>query len=231
MARMHFVLLPGAGGAAWYWHRVVPLLEAAGHTAAAVDLPGDDESAGLPAYTALALTAAQGHDEVVLVGQSLGGFTAPLAAQALVAAGSPPRALVLVNAMVPVPGETPGEWWEAVGHEQARVDAAREGGWPVDFDLDSHFLHDVDTAVVAAGEQHQRVEAAAVFASTCDLTAWPDVPTHVICGADDRFFPLAFQQRVARERLGVEPLVVPGGHLVALSQPQALAQALLDVVG
>ena len=25
MAR--FILIPGAGGAAWYWHRVVPLLE------------------------------------------------------------------------------------------------------------------------------------------------------------------------------------------------------------
>jgi hypothetical protein len=36
-----FVLIPGAGGTAWYWHRVVPLLRAAGHEATAVDLlPG-----------------------------------------------------------------------------------------------------------------------------------------------------------------------------------------------
>jgi hypothetical protein len=39
-----FVLIPGAGGVAWYWHRVIPLLEQAGHEAVAVDLPGDDES-------------------------------------------------------------------------------------------------------------------------------------------------------------------------------------------
>ncbi|MGY2873700.1 pimeloyl-ACP methyl ester carboxylesterase [Marmoricola sp. URHA0025 HA25] len=224
---MRFVLVPGAGGAAWYWHRVVPLLEAAGHEAVAVDLPGDDESAGLAAYAALVRDAARGSSEVVLVGQSLGGFTVPLVARDLVEGGSPPQGLVLVNAMIPVPGETPGAWWADVGHEQARVEAAKEGGWPVDFDLDSHFLHDVDTAVVASGEQHQRVEAAAVFESVCDITAWPDVPTRVITAADDRFFPLAFQQRTARERLGVEPLVVPGGHLVALSQPQALAEALL----
>jgi thioesterase domain-containing protein len=44
-----FVLVPGAGGSAWYWHRLVPLLERAGHEAVAVDLPGDD--AGLDAYT------------------------------------------------------------------------------------------------------------------------------------------------------------------------------------
>ncbi len=52
-----FVLIPGAGGAAWYWHRVVPLLEAAGHVAIAVDFPADDEGAGLPAYTELTLAA------------------------------------------------------------------------------------------------------------------------------------------------------------------------------
>lgn len=45
-----FVLVPGAGGVAWYWHRVVPLLQGAGHDVVAVDLPGDDERAGLAAY-------------------------------------------------------------------------------------------------------------------------------------------------------------------------------------
>jgi hypothetical protein len=33
-----FVLIPGAGGVAWYWHLVVPLQERAGHDAIAVDL-------------------------------------------------------------------------------------------------------------------------------------------------------------------------------------------------
>jgi pimeloyl-ACP methyl ester carboxylesterase len=36
----NFILIPGAGGSAWYWHRVVPELEARGHDAVAVDLPG-----------------------------------------------------------------------------------------------------------------------------------------------------------------------------------------------
>jgi len=228
MTRMHFVLVPGAGGAAWYWHRVVPLLEAAGHSAVAVDLPGDDESAGLPEYAALGLAAAQHHADVVLVGQSLGGFTVPLVAQALVEAGTPPSRVVLVNAMVPLPGETPGAWWDAVGQAEARVAAAEEGGWPVEFDLDAYFLHDVDPEVAADGAAHERPEADAVFGSPCTIATWPDVPTTVVAGADDRFFPLALQQRVARERLGVEPRVVPGGHLVALSRPDLLAAALLE---
>jgi len=225
---MRFVLVPGAGGAGWYWHRVVPFLEGAGHSAIAVDLPADDDTAGLPEYAALVLDAAQGHEDVVLVGQSLGGFTVPLVARDLVEAGTTPRGIVLVNPMIPAPGETPGDWWENVGHAEARVEAANAGGWPVDFDLETAFLHDVDVAVVASGEQHQRVEAEAVFVSVCDITAWPGVPTQVISGAEDRFFPLAFQQRIARERLGLEPTVVPGGHLVALSQPEALTAALLD---
>jgi hypothetical protein len=33
-----FVFIPGAGGVAWYWHRVVPLLKDAKHDAIAVDL-------------------------------------------------------------------------------------------------------------------------------------------------------------------------------------------------
>jgi pimeloyl-ACP methyl ester carboxylesterase len=49
----------------------------------------------------------------------------------------------------------------------------------------------------------------------------------VISGRGDRLFPLAFQQRLARERLGVEADVLPGGHLLALAQPAALAQRLL----
>jgi len=52
-----YVLIPGAGGAAWYWHRVVPLLQRAGHEAIAVDLPGADELAGLPEYARVVLNA------------------------------------------------------------------------------------------------------------------------------------------------------------------------------
>jgi len=219
-----FVLIPGAGGAAWYWHRVVPLLRDAGHDAVAVDLPADDETAGLPEYARLAVDATGGRDDVVLVAQSLGAFTAPLVATAVAL-----RGLVLVNAMIPVPGETPGDWWEATGWDDARVAAARAAGYSPDVDLVVYFLHDVPPDVAAAGEPYQRPEAAAVFRSVCDFAGWPAVPIRVMAGADDRFFPAAFQRRVASERLGVEPDVLPGGHLIALSQPAAVAAYLLNM--
>ena len=97
----------------------MPLLREAGHEAIAVDLPSDDETAGLPEYASLVTGAIGGRDDVVLVAQSLGGFTAPLAA-----ARRGVCALVFVNAMIPVPGETPGAWWGNTGWEQARIDAA-----------------------------------------------------------------------------------------------------------
>lgn len=215
------MLIPGAGGAAWYWHRVVPLLQAAGHEATAVDLPGDDEDAGLPEYARLVVDAIGGRDDVVLVAQSLGGFTG-----ALVAAKVPVRALVFVNAMIPSPGETPGDWWDNTGSVRARVTAAEQGGYGADFDQAGYFLHDVPPEVAAAGEPHQRPEADAVFGSVCDFDAWPSVPIRAIAGADDRFFPVAFQRGLARDRLGLEPDVLPGGHLIALAQPDALATCL-----
>jgi hypothetical protein len=51
----------------------------------------------------------------------------------------------------------------------------------------------------------------------------------VISGRDERFFPLEFQRRVAKDRLGLEVDVVPGGHLAALSSPAALADQLLRI--
>jgi pimeloyl-ACP methyl ester carboxylesterase len=226
-----FVLVPGAGGSLWYWHRIAPLLEAAGHTAVPVDLPGDDEGAGLPEYARLVGAAveraAADPDGVVLVGQSLGGFSVSLVAASGVHRGV--RALVLVNAMIPVPGETAGAWWEHVGQDAARVAAAERGGWSTEFDVATYFLHDVPPEVAAAGESHERPEAEAVFTSPCDFTDWPDLPIHVVTGADDRFFPVGLQTRLARERLGVEPHVLPGGHLIALSHPDELASHLLTL--
>jgi pimeloyl-ACP methyl ester carboxylesterase len=217
-----FVLVPGAGGVAWYWHRVVPLLQAAGHDAAAVDLPGDDERAGLATYTDRVIEAIGAHEDVVLVAQSLGGFTAPL-----VCARAPVRRLVLVNAMIPVPGETPGEWWDHTGSTSARTAAARRSGYSASFDPEIYFLHDVPPEIIASGEAQRRDEAEIVFTEPCRFGAWPEVPIHVIAGRDDRFFPIDFQRNVARERLHANVDELPGGHLVALSNPRGLADLLL----
>jgi pimeloyl-ACP methyl ester carboxylesterase len=218
----NYVLIPGAGGVAWYWHQVVELLEQAGHTAVAVDLPGDDEAAGLAEYADTVTKAAAGLDDLVLVAQSLGGFTAPLVCDAL-----PVRELVFVNAMIPMPGEVVEAWGGNVGSTEARRRAADAAGYNPEFDIDTYFLHDLSPELIAEGEAHQRTETAAVFGSVCDFAAWPDIPIRVLVGADDRFFPSDFQRRVARERLGTEADVRPGGHLIAQSNPDGVVEYLL----
>jgi pimeloyl-ACP methyl ester carboxylesterase len=217
-----YVLIPGAGGVAWYFSRLVPLLEQAGHRAIAVDLPGADDSAGLAEYAEIVAASCVGAEDIVLVAQSLGGFTAPLVCERV-----PVRELVFVNAMIPVPGETPNEWGDAVGSNDARIAAAQQGGYSTEFDLFTYFLHDVEPAVAAEGEPYQRPEAEIVFGSRCDFERWPDIPIRVLAGADDRLFPAEFQRRVARDRLGVEADVLPGGHLIALANAAAVADYLL----
>jgi len=217
-----FALIPGAGGVGWYWHRVAPLLMAAGHGVLAIDLPGDDERAGLTVYADRVVERIGATGDVVLVAQSLGGFTAPL-----VCARIRVDMLVFVNAMIPNPGETAGAWWGNTGSIAARTDAARQRGYNPAFDLATYFLHDVPPEVIQQGEAHQRPEADVVFDEPCRFDRWPDVPIHVIAGRDDRFFPLEFQRRVARERLNLPLDEVAGGHLVALSNPRGLADRLL----
>jgi pimeloyl-ACP methyl ester carboxylesterase len=208
---MTYALIPGAGGSAWYWHRVTPLLP----DAIAIDLPVDDDSADLVTYADAVVAAVSGAPgPLVLVAQSMGAFTAPM-----VASRVPTVSIVLVNPMVPEPGEPPGQWWAATDHKRCVPD----------FDPVEDFFHDVPQAVreeaFAQGEPQQ---SDTPFEQPWPLGRWPDVPTRVIQGSDDRLFPLEFQRRVVRSRLGLDLEVMPGGHLMALSRPEELANRIVN---
>jgi pimeloyl-ACP methyl ester carboxylesterase len=225
-----FILIPGAGGSAWYWHLVAPKLQERGHEAVPVELPAADDRAGLPQYAATVVRAIGKRDpkRVVLVAQSLAGFTLPLVCKRVRVA-----MLVLVNAMIPKPGETPGEWWGNTGHGEAKRQQNVRDGRRADapFDPLIDFFHDVPQPVVdAAWAQGEPRQSDTVFGSPCTFKAWPTVPTRVLVGRDDRFFPAEFQRRVARERLGISADEMPGGHLVALSQPAELSTRLVAYV-
>src|SRR3984893_1361490 len=143
-----YVLIPGADGRAGYWRRLSPLLRERRHEVVAVDLLVTDPTAGLEAYAA-AITTAIGdrRADLILVAQSLAGFVAPLVAERL-----PVRLMILLNAMVPRPGESPGEWWGNTGQAEARAaHYAREGrDLPAEFDPFEAVFHDVPADVVAA---------------------------------------------------------------------------------
>jgi pimeloyl-ACP methyl ester carboxylesterase len=216
-----FALIPGAGSDSWFWHLVVPELESRGHDVVTMDLPCDDDSAGFEEYADVVVDAIGDRTDLVLVAQSMGAFAALGAYERL-----PVRALIFLNAMLPLPGETANAWGENTGAEAARLAAARANGYSEAFDLETYFLHDVDPEVAAAGEPYQRPEADIAFEQPCPFERWPEIETTVLAGRDDRLFPFDFQRRVALERIGAEAEPLPGGHLNALSEPEAVAGAI-----
>jgi pimeloyl-ACP methyl ester carboxylesterase len=104
--------------------------------------------------------------------------------------------------------------------------AAESAGYSTEFDPQTYFLHDVPKEVLQTGPAPPREEAEIVFNEPCKFRRWPAVPIRVIASANDRLFPLEFQRRVAQARLKTDVEVLPGGHLVALSNPQGLVDRL-----
>ena len=219
-----YVLIHGAGSDSWYWHLVVPELRERGHDVVAPDLPCDDDAAGLAEYADTVVEAIGDRSDLILVAQSLAGFTAPLVCERV-----PVDSMVLVAAMVPQPGEAPGAWWTDTGWEAARRKLAEREGRSLDgdFDVVAEFFHDVPPDVVAeAMARGAREQSATPMEKPWPLPAWPDVPTRFLLCRQDRFFPADFQRRVVRERLGIVPDEMDSGHLPALSRPNELVERL-----
>jgi pimeloyl-ACP methyl ester carboxylesterase len=224
MQQRTFVLVPGAGGNAGYWQRVQPVIHNGGHRPVAVSLP-NWPGATFADHADAIVSAAGTSDAVTLVAQSMGAFSAPLTCARL-----PVAELVLLNAMIPAPGESAGDWWANTGQAEAmRANDLRDGRDPdAGFDARTHFLHDLPPDVLALlMSSDDEPPADSLFETPFALSEWPEVLTTVLAGRDDRFFPFEFQRRIAKERLGLDAEPLPGGHLLALSQPEALAERLL----
>ncbi len=218
-----FALIHGAGDGGWYWHLLEAELQARGHDTVAPDLPADDESATLSDYADVVIEAVGDADDLVVVAQSFGAFTAPL-----VAARRPTTALVLVAGMVPVPGEPPDAWWANTGYAgAAQEQSALDGGLTGHDDPRITYYHDVPepaaTQALARGRAHP---SAAAGARPWPLRAWPDVPTRFVVCTQDRLFPAGFLRRVVHDRLAVTPEDLDSGHCAALSRPRQLAELL-----
>ncbi|HEX4813881.1 MAG TPA: alpha/beta hydrolase [Nonomuraea sp.] len=211
-----FALIHGGGGSAWDWHLVVAALRVRGHEAVAVDLPVEDESAGLSEYADAVVDAVGGRPEhLIVVAHSWGGFVGPL-----VCARVPVERLVLVTAMIPAPGEPPGDWWDNTGH--GHVDIS---------DPVAMFLHDVPRELAEELLGRGREHADKALREPWPLDRWPDVPTRFLLCRDDRFFRPEFMRGVVRDRLGITPDEIDGGHAPMLARPEELADYLAGLTG
>jgi pimeloyl-ACP methyl ester carboxylesterase len=202
-----FALIHGGGGSAWDWHLVAAELRKRGHEPIAVDLPSEEPAAGWWDYADTVVEAVSDRTNLVVAAHSLGGFTAPL-----VCARRPAEVLVLVAAMIPAPGELFAEWWKNAGY--------------VDSGCDDVFYHDVPPELAAEARRRERGQADRPLEEPWPLEAWPDVPTRYLLCRDDRMFTAAWARRHARDRLGIEPDEMDGGHYIMLSRPSELAARL-----
>jgi pimeloyl-ACP methyl ester carboxylesterase len=217
------VLIPGAGGEPWEWRRLASELEARGHEVVPVQLPAGDANAGWVEYADAVVEAIGGRRDVVLVAQSLAGFTAPLVAERV-----PVDLIVLLNAMIPLAGETGNAWWGNTGQQEAEQAYYASVGLPPETANDeiAVYMHDVPPEVVEEAANHIPEQSMTPMKQPWPLASWPDVPTRVLIGRDDRLFPAAFQLRIAEERMGLVGDVIDGGHMAALSRPREVADRL-----
>jgi pimeloyl-ACP methyl ester carboxylesterase len=213
VTRFTFALIHGAGDVGWYWHLVEAELREHGHDVVAPDLPCEDDAAGLAEYADAVVEAIGDRSPLVVVAQSAGGFTAPLVCERV-----PAELMVLVAPMIPEPGEAPDDYWSNTGYGDEVTERYE--------DEVALFYQDVPAELAAEALRRGRTESTARTGEPSPLREWPGVPTRVLLCRDDRLFPPGFVRRVARERLGIVPDEMDGGHTPALSRPRDLAERL-----
>ncbi len=207
-----YALIHGAGDVGWYWHLVEAELRRRGHEAISMDLPVEDDSAGLLEYARAVVAAIGGRPDPVVVAQSFGGYVAPIVCDRIAA-----RLMVLIAGMVPSPGESAEEMFANTGYRpEQREDAS-------DVEV---FYQDVPPALAREAIARGRRQSETPGKQPWPLAAWPKVPTRFLLCRNDRLFPAAWLRDVVRDRLGITPDEIDSGHTPALSRPLELAERL-----
>jgi pimeloyl-ACP methyl ester carboxylesterase len=236
MAR--FVMVHGAFAGGWTWEPLAKLLEAAGHSVEAPDLPGSgDDPTPITEVTLAAYVdrvcevLGERPERAVVVANSMGGVVATQAA-----ARCPERvaALIYVAAFLPQDGESLlalTQLPEGAG-DQVQANMVVEGDPPVATMPDEASREAVfasctdevaDWAIARRGPQ-----AVAPFTQPVDLSGFDlgGIPlTYVLC-EQDRAIPPALQRRML-ETAGVTDVVeLDTDHAPQLSRTAELAEVL-----
>ena len=227
-----FALVHGAWHGAWCWELLSPFLRRPGHDVVAMDLPCDDGSASFDTYADVVCDALKGRDDdVVLVGHSLAGMTIPL-----VAVRRPVRHLVYLCATIPDIGRSMFDQLRdepilnpAYVKGLSEPDMQNRTVW-VDLKLACELIFaDCDESTSEAAVNRLRPQSRSPFSAPFSLAQFPAVAcTSVICGEDQYVSP-EWSRRVARDRLGMDLVELPGGHSPFLSRPSELADVLLHL--
>jgi pimeloyl-ACP methyl ester carboxylesterase len=217
-------LIHGSGQGPDGWRLLVDELQRRGHRTLtpAFHLNRLDEGAAWHAQRLVELLIDSEEDpaDTVCVAHSAGGLYLPLVAERW-----RPHRMVFLAAIVPRPGVSAVEQFQA---DPSMFNPAWLGQNPMDDRVALDFVfHDCPPSRIAwalSTRVHFYVKRA--MEEPCPLSVWPSVPGSYVACADDRTLTPEWQCRTARRRLGVEPIVLPGGHAPHVSRPEALADAL-----
>jgi pimeloyl-ACP methyl ester carboxylesterase len=221
---MTFGLIHGSTQTPAGWALLVRELQRNGHDAFTVDLPVDESDAVASRYAdVIAAEIRSRSNDVVAVAHSVSGMFLPLLPERCHV-----RRLVFLAAIVPELGKSVLDQFAA---DPDMMNPAWLGKSPADDTVACEFLfHDCSPDVAAWALTTRRLMVARrALVERCPLTAWPDVPIASIVCADDRTISPSWSRRVARERIGVEPIELPGGHCPHVSRPAALARVLASL--
>ena len=86
---------------------------------------------------------------------------------------------------------------------------------------------DADPEIVEQTIRLLRPQFLTPFLEKCPIQRMPDVPVRSILCQDDRIVAPDYSRRVARDRLGVEAVELPGSHSPMASRPEDLAELLM----
>lgn len=220
-----FCLIHGSTQSPAGWRRLIPELQRRGHETFTVDLPVNEPEAGAARYADVIASEIRSadSDDVIAVAHSASGIFLPLLPERCAV-----RRLVFLAAFVPQLGMSPLQQFTA---DPSMMNSAWVGKNPSDDAVAREFLfHDCAPDVIEWALSTRRLMIArGALAEVYPLGAWPDVPCSSIVCADDRTIAPAWSRRMARERLGVDALELPGGHCPHVSRPAALADLLASL--
>jgi pimeloyl-ACP methyl ester carboxylesterase len=235
----HFLFIHGAFHGAWCWQKTITELEKRGHSAKAIDLPGQGEDhTPLKDVTLdtmvdkIAATLAHSPAPVVLVGHSLGGIPISVTGEKV-----PERikTLVYLSAFLPRDGESlleiEGRNPKAVVPQSMVFDADRISGTIMLDKVRDLFYHDCTDADVAFASARLRPQALAALMTKVHLTEdrFGRIPRVYIECTDDHALSTEIQLDMIEKSPPVDVRRLHASHSPFLSMPDKLAEALSDL--